>query len=661
MDAIRRRLDHLIDQRHELATPPSPALERTRGTVHEVYPRTLSAFLDGAATPMPGIVIPLLAARPVPGDEITVLKRREDGLLELWAIHGRDAPTGSGMAVDVADFGADTETDNLSAFQRALGELPAGGTLKVRQVYPISDALTIPKSMTIEGPGGIIQMTAGKAGLLIAASDVSIRRLGITGPQYAVWSAAEAGISVIGTVAAPITRLDISGCRIKTFGGYGVYFENVHDFIVDKDRIKDVRYGGIMGLSVVDGRVTYNRVQNIPGQSGLAYGIEFTRKELGDLILAPRSRDILVDGNIVRDVPLWDGYGTHGGERITWRGNLAINCKTGFDIVGSDRSHPIVSSSIANPTVITTSVPHELTTGRIVTISGHIGSTPPLNSKHTVTVTGTTTFTVPVNVTVAGTGGTAGQIETWAPLAQALEGNIIDGGVDDGTTKTGIVVKGALDDVVGDAGPIELATGSLLANIISRCGNQADPNTGGIILYGTQGLPVKGNVMERCSPFGIVLWHNNYGFNVSVNTITDAWSDTVASAAGIAVRSYKNTGYIGANVYQKAVVNPKIATYVMARGLSMDLNVTTNVIEYGDDYCDPAIATPVQSISRLKRTMRAGIQVVNGPRIMAGPGSPEGVVGGQVGALYLRTDGAAGTSLYVKETGAGLNTGWVAK
>jgi hypothetical protein len=43
-----------------------------------------------------------------------------------------------------------------------------------------------------------------------------------------------------------------------------------------------------------------------------------------------------------------------------------------------------------------------------------------------------------------------------------------------------------------------------------------------------------------------------------------------------------------------------------------------------------------------------------------GAGSPEGVVMAPVGASYHRTDGGAGTSLYVKESGSG-NTGWVAK
>lgn len=46
-----------------------------------------------------------------------------------------------------------------------------------------------------------------------------------------------------------------------------------------------------------------------------------------------------------------------------------------------------------------------------------------------------------------------------------------------------------------------------------------------------------------------------------------------------------------------------------------------------------------------------------GVGLMSGTGSPNGVVTAPVGMLFLRTDGGAGTTLYVKEVGAG-NTGW---
>jgi hypothetical protein len=47
-------------------------------------------------------------------------------------------------------------------------------------------------------------------------------------------------------------------------------------------------------------------------------------------------------------------------------------------------------------------------------------------------------------------------------------------------------------------------------------------------------------------------------------------------------------------------------------------------------------------------------------KVRWGSGTPEGAVTAPVGVLYLRDDGGAGTTLYVKESGTG-NTGWVAK
>jgi hypothetical protein len=48
-------------------------------------------------------------------------------------------------------------------------------------------------------------------------------------------------------------------------------------------------------------------------------------------------------------------------------------------------------------------------------------------------------------------------------------------------------------------------------------------------------------------------------------------------------------------------------------------------------------------------------------RVKFGEGSPAGVVVADRGTLYLRTDGGANTTLYVKELNDGLATGWTAK
>lgn len=50
----------------------------------------------------------------------------------------------------------------------------------------------------------------------------------------------------------------------------------------------------------------------------------------------------------------------------------------------------------------------------------------------------------------------------------------------------------------------------------------------------------------------------------------------------------------------------------------------------------------------------------SGPLLKSGTGTPEGAVTAPVGSMFLRTDGGAGTSFYIKESGTG-NTGWVAK
>jgi hypothetical protein len=60
------------------------------------------------------------------------------------------------------------------------------------------------------------------------------------------------------------------------------------------------------------------------------------------------------------------------------------------------------------------------------------------------------------------------------------------------------------------------------------------------------------------------------------------------------------------------------------------------------------------------QTFPVGGIVIGTVKILGGSGSPESAVAAPVASLYLRTDGGASTSLYVKESGTG-DTGWVAK
>ncbi|HEY1814908.1 MAG TPA: hypothetical protein VGG74_21320 [Kofleriaceae bacterium] len=55
------------------------------------------------------------------------------------------------------------------------------------------------------------------------------------------------------------------------------------------------------------------------------------------------------------------------------------------------------------------------------------------------------------------------------------------------------------------------------------------------------------------------------------------------------------------------------------------------------------------------------ITLNNGPKIHTGSGSPNSSVTGNPGDLYLNTGGGSVTTLWVKESGTGTNTGWVGK
>lgn len=96
-----------------------------------------------------------------------------------------------------------------------------------------------------------------------------------------------------------------------------------------------------------------------------------------------------------------------------------LNTEWDNTLTTSQRVIPITSNSQDNPTVVTTPVPHGLTSGDIILISGVATSSPTINGERTVTVISTTTFSVAVD-TSAGAAGTGGSF---------VKANSIGGGV----------------------------------------------------------------------------------------------------------------------------------------------------------------------------------------------------------------------------------------
>lgn len=78
----------------------------------------------------------------------------------------------------------------------------------------------------------------------------------------------------------------------------------------------------------------------------------------------------------------------------------------------------------------------------------------------------------------------------------------------------------------------------------------------------------------------------------------------------------------------------------------------------------PQSLTVIDGLNELNRMLRELYENMAGDgdmvRIYQGYGSPENVVKASVGSLYLRLNGGATTTLYVKTSGT-ADTGWTAK
>lgn len=69
----------------------------------------------------------------------------------------------------------------------------------------------------------------------------------------------------------------------------------------------------------------------------------------------------------------------------------------------------------------------------------------------------------------------------------------------------------------------------------------------------------------------------------------------------------------------------------------------------------------IENAQRAIKHIQAQIVTQVNLPIFTGKGSPNGSVTASIGALYLRLDGGANTTLYVKESGTNTNSGWTAK
>lgn len=239
--------------------------------------------------------------------------------------------------VDVRAFGEAT----AATIQAAVNYAVSGSTVFIPSTggpYTFSDNVTISKPLTLLSDGGVVNVAAGKKGFVIASDNVTINGLVIRGAQSLANVDEERGIHAQAASGSdPYSNIKILNNRILRFGGYGIYARYIKDFDISSNTVSDINYGAIVGLSVVDGVITRNIVDNVHATVD-GYGIELTRQESNSLVTDPQSADVVVSNNTVRNNPAWKCYGSHGGVRLSFIGNSGHNCAMGIAVGAADNA-----------------------------------------------------------------------------------------------------------------------------------------------------------------------------------------------------------------------------------------------------------------------------------------------------------------------------------
>lgn len=192
------------------------------------------------------------------------------------------------------------------------------------------------------------------------------------------------------------------------------------------------------------------------------------------------------------------------------------------------------------------------------------------------------------------------------------------------------------------------------------------------IQNGNQNITITGNTFKDLSGLsgkGIYIDQANVERCTNNISIADnTFQFNLASAKGI---QYDNTTGVtqpayGIKVIGNTFINDQSSSggYVSAWGVDINWGVYAFNTSYN---MGNVVSLTRFTSSNTNYTNDAGVDYPvsispnsTGVKWTAGTGSPEGVVTALVGSLYTRTNGGAGTTLYIKESGTG-NTGWVAK
>lgn len=304
---------------------------------------------------------------------------------------------------------------------------------------------------------------------------------------------------------------------------------------------------------------------------------------------------------------------------------------------------------------------------------------------------------IPTGIYLEGSGGIGGNSNTiwrcWfgvhsseAIHLNAVSGNVINDNEFNGSTTTAIRLTGACDVNKIEYNQFDGPTNSVVFTTDTSTRTQIWGNTGGdgvttglIVGRGTNTLVLEPASGEMWGSNGIVIGDaSNPATNAVPLTVrgttslsTDAFR--VEDSASAYLMTVNQSGALEAKANITAHGKVTVKNDVSNNSLLLEVDNATGTTAAGNkllalkghaSQTGNAIEIQNSSGTVLALVTAAGRihfgATTSSPGIMSGSGTPEGAVTAPVGSMFLRSDGGAGTSLYIKETGTG-NTGWVGK
>lgn len=312
----------------------------------------------------------------------------------------------SGPGIDLTGVGSSSWAINNLIYRNPGATFSAvpGATYRLDDPVVVYDDRT-----TLDfGTATVEQSMTGRPAIKVFADHVSILGGTIMGPQFATYAAAEHGVHVVGRSADhPVRNFTISGTSVSSFGGIGIHLDHVVGFAVNDVTVTDCWFGGITGLSCLDGEVNTPTVARINAdgvQNTNAYGISWSARETGNLATDPRSENITVRSPTVTDCEVWTALDTHGGVGIRYLDIDVRRCwwPVGIVTLEGPGNVPLYPPTDFEVTGVIDSERTDATTFRAAIVVDGVASTAETRPDDSTLATGT------LDVTVRGHGGDLG-------------------------------------------------------------------------------------------------------------------------------------------------------------------------------------------------------------------------------------------------------------